>query len=366
MTLHTRPFPSSPPDSAATLIAWAANHLHTLYGSNCGFEQFLAHTVALHHRDPGGLLNAVRKTAPFHLPWEWMDWAYDSLTWTRAIRDHDVVEARTRAVLCHLDAVPVLLSEPSFTDLSVSLSDLLRRLKVYEERTLPVLEPDFVLALTRLREAATRTELCDRLVEQCYQIGVPILLDTGRECERLAGAVLAEYLCDPHQQQRDVDNPYLGLKHPHSLRGLPDRVGKYAPYKHTFEPTMFPLWAEAIHVSIPVRSADFVEDISGTEEDVVALFNQIAESSQPLSPRAQAKILVCSAGVADYFDMIPVLEIMWQRRLFQPIGQDFPWPTSDPDFLTTRELRSFLERLCTTQLRSVAESALQSAAHFSP
>lgn len=366
MTRHMRPFPSSPPDSAETLIAWAANHLHTLYGSNCGFEQFLAHTVALYHPDPGGLLNAVRKTAPSQLPWQWADWADDSLTWTRVIRDHDLVEARTRAVLCHLDTVPVLLSEPSFTDLSVSLQDLLRRMKVYEDRKLPVLEPDFVIALTRLREAASRIEAREHLVEQCHRIAVPILLDTGHECERSAGAVLAEYLCDPHQEQRDVDNPYLGLQHPHSLRGLPDRVGKYAPYFYAFEPTIFPLWAEAIHVSVPVRSSDFGADISGSEKDVLALFTQIAESSQPLSPRAQAKILVCSAGMANSMNTIPALEIMWQRGLFQPIGRDFPWPLSDPDFLTTSQLRSFLEQLCATQLRSVAESALESAAHFLP
>lgn len=101
-----------------------------------------------------------------------------------------VVAQRSRVVTRLLGTLPCLLSEPSFDDLSICLSDVIARLAKYEAAGVAVQAADLYLALCRLRPEET---MADHVVESSVVVCFP----DGTPLNQNAGQLVTAYLTDP-------------------------------------------------------------------------------------------------------------------------------------------------------------------------
>ncbi|MDO5098503.1 MAG: hypothetical protein Q4D85_07050 [Corynebacterium sp.] len=198
--------------------------------------------------------------------------------WGRASRTESLPVVRELAVLPQLGRVPCLLSQPSRVDLSITFPDLRARLALYDAQGVAVLEPDLVLALTRLDPATIPPK-------PQVECSCPILLDTGAKHGKTAGQVVEAYCLDPFVEP--------DLAQPTSLAGFPVRLHTLAPIPYG----VFPHWSPDIFLT-PSGSA-----LSHRAAQ------QLACSGVPLGPRASMAVLVSSPDAA---------RVAWSRGLLRP------------------------------------------------
>jgi len=101
--------------------------------------------------------------------------------------------ARDIAVAMSFGKLPCLLSTPSKVDLSISVADLVSRLKEYKNASIDPLEADFLLALFRLDKSTITVELFKEL----EKINVAVVAKSGEKMNLKSGEIVLNYLADP-------------------------------------------------------------------------------------------------------------------------------------------------------------------------
>ncbi len=147
--------------------------------------------------------------------------------------------ARTVVLFSKLGKLPCLLSTPSKDDMTTDLSDIVKRLKLYKENNLEVLESDLHLALTRL-DVKTKN---DKDIKELKKLDIPILLQSGEAMSINASQAIITYLDNPIETQ-DINVQGYRVKFntavEKSFPEFPNRLhAKYFSYLPTF--TVFPL-----------------------------------------------------------------------------------------------------------------------------
>ena len=174
------------------------------------------------------------------------------------IRYHSLLYMRKELLFNSMGKWPCLLSTPSYVDLSISLSDLVERLLIYEDKNLSyVSEPDLQLAITRLdMELLTDADI-KKYTEELKKMNLKIELPSGEVLkdesgeEILVGDLIAGYLKDPYIEPEFTPGktPYwrIELNMPKSLKVLPNRLS----YSHDAMFTIFPNWGDYSLTAIP-------------------------------------------------------------------------------------------------------------------
>ena len=151
---------------------------------------------------------------------------------------------RSAALNNRLDAVPCVLSTPTWVDLRISPADLVERLRRYAHESCAATEGDLYLALTRLDV----TEATDADRKALAELDVPLEDAAGGRFDVDAATTVLRYLDDPVLQPESAD---ISITLPDSMSHLPDRFGlgyRGEPQDDVFT---FPTWSE------PARELDF-------------------------------------------------------------------------------------------------------------
>ena len=224
-----------------------------------------------------------------------------------------LLPARECAVFSRLGQVPCLLSEPSTADLRIAPTDLLARLREYDDAGASAAEPDLLLALTRLDFSAADQGLRDEL----SRIRVPVLLRSGEQMTAkhswgtpprdsttvTAGQAVAAYLADPVVEPA----PLTDWKKPCSLDPFPDRFGKAA--KTAVDIAVFPTWEATAAVS---------SERWQPSGDIGLRMRQAARRATPLPPSAVVDFLTTRRTPADAADAAVARGEAWERGLLRP------------------------------------------------
>lgn len=192
---------------------------------------------------------------------------------------------RMWAVFSYLGTIPCLLSAPSKLDMTISINDLIERLRRYEEAGARVLAPDLTMALLRLDmqiDDIPAARHAARMME------VRVKPQRMMPFAHRAGKILAAYLADPAVEPESfplghthAERRIRGASLPRALRGRPKPCLKRRPLECS--PAIFPFWRR-FH-ALPLRWSENVTPQLG----FTAL--QIARSAQPLSAEAAINLL---------------------------------------------------------------------------
>jgi len=204
-----------------------------VFGGDLDTERFLAVSVALAYHDEEeaklalsgmraswGILNDIKAWTRGELE----AYRVDSFNWLR-----NPIDARNGLVVQKFGKIPCLLSTPSRMDLSITLADLVKRIKRFKVAGADVIEGDFLLALCRL-DVTTRT---DALIKEIKGIGLDFtkevnVLGTKKVVVRKqgdVGEIVVDYLDDPvvEPSVRDKHGDYV-KETPRSLKKFPKRL----------------------------------------------------------------------------------------------------------------------------------------------
>jgi hypothetical protein len=235
------------------------------------------------------------------------------------IRYHDLMYMRRELLFNSMGKWPCLLSTPSYVDLSISLSDLVERLLMYEDKNLSyVSEPDLQLAITRLdMELLTDADI-KKYTEELKKMNLKIELPSGEVLkdesgeEILVGDLIAGYLKDPYIEPEFTPGktPYwrIELNMPKSLKVLPNRLS----YSHDAMFTIFPTWGDysltAIHRDYEVYHGQGV------------ILRQIARRRKPVTKGAMMNWIAIQGNlsVENADDIIKASQKAWGRGLLTP------------------------------------------------
>ena len=235
------------------------------------------------------------------------------------IRYHSLLYMRKELLFNSMGKLPCLLSTPSYVDLSISLSDLVERLLIYEDKNLSyVSEPDLQLAITRLdMELLTDADI-KKYTEELKKMNLKIELPSGEVLkdesgeEILVGDLIAGYLKDPYIEPEFTPGktPYwrIELNMPKSLKVLPNRLS----YSHDAMFTIFPNWGDysltAVHRDFEVYHGQGI------------ILRQIARRRKPVTKGAMMNWIAIQGNlnVENAEDIIEASQKAWDRGLLTP------------------------------------------------
>ncbi|AKK06339.1 hypothetical protein CMUST_10115 [Corynebacterium mustelae] len=172
-----------------------------------------------------------------------------------------------------------LISTPSHADFSIAADVFIDRLRAYARAGQPILEPDFVLALGRLR-----IHDADQVARQVVGVRVPLYPDPGVDAGQLAAAYAHDPFRDPGMRGcygKDVE-------YPASLSVLPNRWAG-----NSYDHRAFPRFADSAFCR-------FLHDPEGLEG--------VAFAGSPLPAPALAALFRSSANQE-------TIEAAWRRGL---------------------------------------------------
>ncbi len=209
------------------------------------------------------------------------------------------LEARNAVVAMNIDKIPCILSTPSKVDLSISLKDLVDRLKLYKEKNQSVLEADLVLALTRL-DLNTKTEEDIKIIES---MDLPIELVYGQKLEVTTSKAILYYLENPITDENFINDDFSSFNETISKR-------LFVELKHKF--SIFPNLGDCT-----------LEDVyweSETYNEKGLILRQIARRSKPLPTKAAINILAAQRSSSKYAVEDATLSVVeaWERGLLIP------------------------------------------------
>ena len=275
------------------------------------------------------------------------------------IRYHSLLYMRKELLFNSMGKLPCLLSTPSYVDLSISLSDLVERLSIYEDKNLSyVSEPDLQLAITRLdMELLTDADI-KKYTEELKKINLKIELpsrevlkdESGEEI--LVGDLIAGYLKDPYIEPEFTpgETPYwrIELNMPKSLKVLPNRLS----YSHDAMFTIFPNWGDysltAIHRDFEVYHGQGI------------VLRQIARRRKPVTKGAMMNWIAIQGNlsVENAEDIIKASQKAWDRGLLTPGIADIyelDWSGGTPSNLAS--LAASMENMAKDGMLSLVWSA---------
>ena len=275
------------------------------------------------------------------------------------IRYHDLMYMRRELLFNSMGKWPCLLSTPSYVDLSISLSDLLERLLIYEDKNLLyVSEPDLQLAITRLDIEllidADIKKYTEKLKKINLKIELPsgeVLKDTSGE-EILAGDLVAGYLKDPYIEPElktgEIAYWKIKLTIPESLSVLPNRLS----YSYIDMFSIFPNWGDysltAIHRDYEVYHGQGI------------VLRQIARRRKPVTKGAMMNWIAIQGNlsVENAEDIIKASQKAWDRGLLTPGIADISeldWSGGTPSNLAS--LAASMENMAKDGMLSLVWSA---------
>ncbi|AKK06314.1 hypothetical protein CMUST_09990 [Corynebacterium mustelae] len=245
-----------------------------------------------------------------------------------------IYNARQTVVYSAKGIIPVLLSQPSYVDLSIDFADLASRLALYQDAGLVVLEPDLQLALFRLN-----LDTVD--VDQARTFDLPVHVLGGGIMDRTAGEIIADYSADPLIEPPLVVGAPWGRdfledclipdspRYPESLRGFPNRLDHLFSYVGTLGLGICPTWKNA-PVTALVRSR--VGNSQNSADAIGQQMEQLVRSRTPLPAGAAMNLLSLqqpgplSVGPRTAQALVDA----WERGLLLP-------GVADPNFLEWRK-----------------------------
>lgn len=264
-------------------------------------------------------------------------------------RTKALLDARDYIVCSQLDRLPCLLSTPSMADLSVSVSDLAKRLALYQETDTKALEADLFLAMTRLDNTTKTT----RAVEELQKLKVPVALQTGETMKKTAAQLVLAYLDDMIKEPGPATSGWrpeiFDLK---VLKEFPPRLESY--YGCDFF-SIFPTWGDAALKAV-------CWDCEVYHEQGLVL-RQAARRKAPLPPGAAINFLAArrSASPKAAADAALAVTEAWQRGLLRPGLADIDlldWRAEQPSNLAA--LAKALEDIAREGMLSVVWPVLDS------
>lgn len=278
-------------------------------------ERFLVVAHAVARDDPDAARAALRGVTGWG-PWvSWISgWRDGKRTEPFHEGSNNFLAARSQAVMLSLDALPCVLSEPSFVDLSIDPADLLARLRCYAATRVSAQAADLFLALARCDARTAGVELVAALRE----LTVPVASVEGAVLAAGAGELVADYLSDP------VGEPSLSFDPRTSwwrvdLPPIPASFARFGVHWDAdrnwygdFTFMVFPHWGDA-GLARMAWGADLPSELG-------EVHRQLVRRREPLTPGLA--INVVAGPRACHPDALAeatqaVLEA-WQRGLLQP------------------------------------------------
>lgn len=277
-------------------------------------ERFFAVANALARDDRDAVQSVLRGITG----WPWVTWITD---WRNGVRtsdlhdgSHNFLAGRGQAVMLQLGALPCVLSEPSFADLSIDPGDLLARLQAYAEAGVSAQSYDLFLALTRcdVRLATARMGAAFR------QLEVAVRRTDGKKLARSAGALVEDYLRDPVGESSLSCGPRTGVWRvvlppmPEVFSRFGVKWGAKKNWVGDYTYAVFPSWGDAGLVKMAWGS-----DASSAAG---AVYRQLARRGEPLTPGLAINMLAAphSCHPRALAEATQAVLEAWQRGLLRP------------------------------------------------
>ncbi|MDF5821590.1 DUF6493 family protein [Corynebacterium felinum] len=238
--------------------------------------------VALANDDMG----VARRAASTSTCYEFQQWARGEEILRGSARRLGVMQARAVAIADNLGTIPVLLSEPTYQDLSIDFTDLMQRLAQYQAAGVEAMEPDLQLALFRLNLDTADPELA----LECT-VPVRVLRTHLSLARKSAGDIIAAYIRDPLPEPPLDETSFRELTtgcntyapdaplYPRSIRNLPNRLSRIYTLEKGIPVGLFPAWRVAPTTRL-VRSS--IGKSRWTAAEIACDVTQLARSRQPL------------------------------------------------------------------------------------
>lgn len=236
---------------------------------------------------------------------------------------HSPVFERDVTVVQHAAGMPCILSEPTWVDLRISVSDLVARLEKYRDQGAPVWETDLLLALYRLDVAGADPGL------QLGEFTMPIIKMFGETSKRTVGEVVSDYLTDPYPEPdltpRDGEWAISRIEPPRSLQRMRDQIARAHASLTDPDPAAMPMWG-ALRWK-PTAPPWGLAKIAA----------QAARMSRPFEPGLAVNMLAVQRSTRRG-ELVGVREALWQaweRGLIRPgvaDAQFFDWKTEANSF----------------------------------
>ncbi|MDR2255543.1 MAG: hypothetical protein LBE25_06055 [Arthrobacter sp.] len=226
-------------------------------------------------------------------------------------------ERRRDSVNRWLGCTPVLLSTPSWEDLTVELDELLARLGECSGAGTPVLEDDLLLALTRLRGSAAGpvrlSAAQEGALERLEAAEIPVRRWTGKLLARHAGSLVRDYLAAPMRSPRPggatvPPGRFTGrLDDSAGVEGFITKPRRGGSYEHE-GPSVFPEWDD--------------EALGFNAVQTPAVWRQVARRGRRLSPAMASNLVWALALRPSDASLAEAVVTAWERGLVDPGSLD--------------------------------------------
>ncbi|WP_047262392.1 hypothetical protein [Corynebacterium mustelae] len=281
-------------------------------------ERFFAALIRLAHTDLAATRAALRRCDIHRAQWKDFD------------EEFSLHDARTNALLACYHQIPCSLSTPSFVDLSITVADFAQRVREYAKAQVPVLLPDLVLALCRLRDAENASLVTiDPTVRIKPKHGMPFRATVAE--------VFTSFTAKPVES--------LPKRNPRCERFFHDDDQSFmASVSELLELESFSWCVDADHTTFPTN-----QTVSGyqllwektTNRSLAHHALQVARSEKPFAPHVAINLLaVCRATTPEITEQCVTAALhAWQRGLIRPGATDFScldWaekPSNVPSFV---------------------------------
>ncbi len=136
-------------------------------------------------------INRIHKNLLWGQPATWLT---DPEKSHRSYRGKRLLDDRDYDIATRLGTIPLLLSEPSFVDLSVTPEDFITRLQRYDVEKVAAHATDLILALCRINFRALATA---EFVDKLANISVPVVKDDQTQLPHSAAEIALAYAHNP-------------------------------------------------------------------------------------------------------------------------------------------------------------------------
>lgn len=234
------------------------------------------------------------------------------------------LDHRNAVLHAFIGKVPCLLSTPSQWDLSITASDLVARMRHYQQEKCPIWESDLCLALLRLNLSTVTHEKSEVLAG----LNLPVQMPSGKVISEHAGKMVLSYIRQPIQEPTlDLTQPYRNLTF--DLTNVSPDLPKRLQEDHTGRElyAQFPLFREASLVIDTLYTE--------TEHDLGLIMRQIVRRAQPLASGGAINIFALQRSPSNYAaeDCFTAVLEAWERGLLRPNIADvkfLDWTDKEP------------------------------------
>lgn len=281
-------------------------------------ERFFAALIRLAHTDLAVTRAALRRCDILRFQWKDFD------------EEYSLHDARINALLACYHQIPCILSTPSYVDLSITVADFAQRVHDYAKAQVPVLLPDLVLALCRLRDTENASSVTiDATVRIKPKHGMPLRATVAE--------VFTAFTAKPVES--------LPKHNPRHKRFFHDDDQSFMePVSELLELESYSWIVDADHTTFPTN-----QTVNGyqllwektTDRSVGHHALQVARSEKPFTPQVAINLLaVCRATTPEITEQCVTAALhAWQRGLLRPGAADFTrldWaekPSNVPSFV---------------------------------